>query len=524
MLASSSQCTNSLCSLPTELIVHIFGDDSLSFRDRANISLTCRLLHCINNPILYGRNIQHDASSCLFWAAHRGRVATLQRALDAGADLNTEGWLTGQDSSDVDAGLTTPLHVAAKYGTREVAEWLIDHGANIDAASYEFCDALAVYWKQYFNPIWRPGWTPLFAALNNEQTSTSELLVTRQAQLTNLHTGRSDLSIPALHVAAANGMNSIIKMLSLRTGFDVNSRDFNGNTALHYTSQYWPHCDAEENHLLSPIPLLLSLGADMEATNNRLQSPLIHACWMGNYRAATILVRAGANPKAECYVREVQKLVRPLYLACLDRADIERQSGSEPHEEHSAWEMARTELIHALIAAGINVNDRLMYRRLTDIPTLQRVCLDNDYLAASVLMRVAGADVDATDGQGQTPLLSYLRHYGQRPPYLNSSSQIVGIVSLLLAHGARLDTPDENGCDALQQVIDWALTNSDWSNCLPTILRNAQDVNVSEARVEAAISVCGDKIISNAVQSRETYVANMLLDFRQVTWGHGRLL
>lgn len=529
---SLSQPASLFSWLPTELIIQILGDDHLACRDRASISRTCHFFHHLNNPLLYAQNVRQGKSSCLFWAAKHGRLATLKRGLDAGANVNTESWFA--DNADVHhvdddpAGVTTPLHVAAKYGQREAAEWLIDHGANIDAASYRFCDALVVYWRQYFTSAWRPGWTPLFAALNHEQAATAELLVSRKAELTNMHTRRRRLFIPALHVAAANGMTSVIKMLAQAEDFDVNSRDFNGNTALHYASQYWPREDvtSEEKDTVtaSPIPLLLSLGAEIEGVNNRLQNPLIHACWLGNWVAATQLVQAGANPKAECYVREVQKLARPLYLASLSRADIARQSGSEPYQDQVAWEAARAEFFQALVAAGVNVNDRLSYSRSFDIPMLQRVCLDNNYAAAKTLLQVGGAAVDATDGLGQTALLGYLRYAGQRPPYANRSNVVADLFALLLASGARLDLPDENGCDALQQALEWALAGADLAGSLPSLLRLADASNVSEARVEAAISTCCEQIVSEADQSPETVAANLLLDFRQKVWGRGRLL
>jgi ankyrin repeat protein len=308
-------------------------------------------------------------------------------------------------------------------------------------------------------------------------------------------------------------VSSVIKLLSTSEDFDVGSRDFNGNTALHYASQYWPQARDDLQLASSPIPLLLSLGADIEAVNNRLQNPLIHACWLGNFRAATLLVKAGANPKAECYVREVQKLVRPLYLASLSRSDIARQSGSEPYQDEPAMEAARTEFFQALFEAGVNANDRLSYSRSFDIPMLQRVCLDNNYFAAQTLIRVAGADVNATDGKGQTTLLGYLKNLCQRPAYGSNSHVTSDILALLLRSGARLDIPDNKGTDALQLALDWVLTDKDPSTHLQTLLRCADASNVSEARVVAAIDSCYEQ---PAIPSQRAVV--MLLDFLEAHW------
>ncbi|ROW13168.1 hypothetical protein VPNG_04876 [Cytospora leucostoma] len=506
------------------LLIHILSDPDFCPPDRANISLTCRVFETINTPILYAENVRQGGSSCLFWAARRGRLRTIQIAVAAGAHPHVAGWLAedGMDGSDVDivCRATTPLHVAARYGHRQVAECLIDNGADINAFSYKYCDALVVYWRQY-STIWRPGWTPLFAALNHKQASTAELLVSRQAKWTNTRRGTSHLNIPALHVAAANGVSSVIKLLSTARDFDIDSRDLNGNTALHYASQYSPPADDDLQSDLSPFPLLLSLGADIEAVNNRLQNPLIHACWMGNFRAATLLVRAGANPKAECYVREVQKLVRPLYLASLSHSDIARQSGEEPPEDGPAFEDARSELFQALFDAGVDVNERLTYSRFFDAPILHRVCLDNNSYAAQTLIHVAGANVNATDGQGQTALMGYLRSLTRRPIYSIISHTVSDMLALLLRSGARLDIPDHSGADALQLATGWVVEDADPAICLQTLLRCANASNVSESRVLAAIDSCYDEpagLSYHVVAVASHRAVTLLFDFLEVTW------
>lgn len=520
-------------TLPPELIIQILADDELADCDRAALSRTCRLFHVISNPRLYAQNVRHARASCLFWAARHGRLDTLTRALAAGALVNSsESWDDNNAHDNAGGGsITTPLHVAAKYGQTAAAKWLLDHGATVDAASYRFCDALVVYWRQYFTPSWRPGWTPLFAALNHHHAATAELLVAHKARRTNMPTRRRQLVVPALHVAAANGMPSVVEMLAAdhkknngdideSDGFDVNARDFSGNTALHYASQYWPSSSSSPSSS-STIPLLLRLGAEREAVNNRLQNPLIHACWSGNWAVATQLVRAGANPKAECYVREVQKLVRPLYLASLSRADIARQAAGRappsPHDEDDdCWEAARAEFLAALVAAGVNVNDRLTYSRSFDIPMLQRVCLDNNYAAARTLLQVAGAHVDATDGQGQTALLGYLRYATDRAHHSSSSNNVVAaatdLLALLLASGARLDVRDHNGCDALQQALDWARVGADVIGSLELMLQRAGAANVSVARIEEAIASC-------YAPKTPGVVVDLLVDFRHKVWG-----
>jgi len=79
----------------------------------------------------------------------------------------------------------------------------------------------------------------------------------------------------------------LIKLLQSR-GIDVNAKDNTGNSALHYA------CSRDDKHDI--VSALLSLGADVKATNAKNQSVL--ACAIDNIyqmKVPMMLIKAGAN-------------------------------------------------------------------------------------------------------------------------------------------------------------------------------------------------------------------------------------
>lgn len=555
-----------MASLPTELLTQIFTSDSLTSQDRANISLTCLRIFDIIHPILYSLSTELERASCLCLAAKRGRVDALQRALDAGADINSQAWFNDEanicqwyneeDKDKQHKRFTTPLHVAAKYDQIEAAVWLLEHGANINGPSQEWCDASRL---ERYLPRYGANYTstPLFVALNEKHTSAAELLVSRGAKVVNLE-GDGD---PAVHVAAANGMNSIIRLLSeepdqvcilsgfpLPKVFNINSR-YGGHTALHYAVQYWPHGSPEEYATSSAIPLLSALGADINAKNEDGEDALTHACKIGCFHAATLLLKAGANPNVANGKNRNWNHQSPLQLACQPWAAIEHER-TEWHlpSYECDWDAARAELIEALFAAGAAITVPSGSEMHT---FLVRFCLFDSPKSASALLRLGAVDVNSVDERGQTALLRTLR---MNSPSVCSPQNLV-VIRLLLDHGARLDTPDAAGLDVLQLIINWSVENSKWSTHLLIFLEHAKEVNVSEARVEAAIASLTKDIdpevlkgcrsstspsvflwskrrlcfSSNSIldvheqspqQARKVRAREMLFDFWETTWGH----
>lgn len=86
-----------------------------------------------------------------------------------------------------------------------------------------------------------------------------------------------------------NGQKNIAKILLGRGGIDLDRRDAEGNTALHYV------CREGYRDL---VVLLLDRGADPMLPNNRGETPLHAAARKGNREILACLIDAGADLNA----------------------------------------------------------------------------------------------------------------------------------------------------------------------------------------------------------------------------------
>ena len=89
--------------------------------------------------------------------------------------------------------------------------------------------------------------------------------------------------------ACRNGQKNIVKLLLERGGLDLDRRDAEGNTPLHYV------CREGYRDL---VVLLLEKGADASLVNNRGETPLHAAARKGNREILARLLDAGADPDA----------------------------------------------------------------------------------------------------------------------------------------------------------------------------------------------------------------------------------
>ena len=135
----------------------------------------------------------------VFAAAALGRGAALDAALGNSGVVNSyayDGW--------------TPLHLAAFFGRREMAERLLAAGAALSAKSSNSM-----------------GNTPLHAAVAGGRTDVALLLIQRGAEVNAADSGRHT----PLHIAAENGNAAVVESL-LTHGADAHAVDAEDKTPL----------------------------------------------------------------------------------------------------------------------------------------------------------------------------------------------------------------------------------------------------------------------------------------------------
>jgi len=188
----------------------------------------------------------------LFQAVESGDVEACRRQLSDGAEPNqTEGPLA-----------RTPLHFAAKKGHREIAQLLLERGADVNAS-------LAFG-------------APISSAAEAGHEDMVRLLLDNDAAPVTDSTGRS-----AVHWAAMRGHAGVIRLL-VESGFSPNTPE-NGtrHTPLHKAAAFGE---------MDAVIALIEGGADVNAVDLSPWTPFDWARNRGHRDIADVIETAGGAP------------------------------------------------------------------------------------------------------------------------------------------------------------------------------------------------------------------------------------
>ena len=193
--------------------------------------------------------IGKEIDSQLLEAVHESQAGKARDLIGKGASVNAR----------TEFG-ETPLHLAQ---TREIAEFLISMGANIDAKDSEF------------------GMTPLF----NAPKEIFKLLLSKGADV-NV---RSKKGLTPLAWSAYGEDLDRIKLL-ISKGADVNAGDDDLKTPLHIASNW---------NKVEIVRLLISKGAKVDAVDRSGWTPLHWASFEGGPEVVQLLIIKGARKNAK---------------------------------------------------------------------------------------------------------------------------------------------------------------------------------------------------------------------------------
>ncbi|WOG28592.1 ankyrin repeat domain-containing protein [Endozoicomonas sp. 8E] len=157
-----------------------------------------------------------------------------------------------------------PLLIASAEGHTELAEVLINNGADVNAVMAE------------------KGVTPLFFAAQNNHTDIVKLLINKGV---NVDAPQTKDGATPLSIAVQKGCNDSVKLL-LNAGADPNATLSNGVTPL-YIAAFRGNSES--------MQLLLEKGADLDSRTKLGVTPLFAADARDNIECVKLLLNAGAK-------------------------------------------------------------------------------------------------------------------------------------------------------------------------------------------------------------------------------------
>lgn len=338
-----------------------------------------------------------DGTTALHWAVHHDNLALVRRLVAAGADPNA--------ANDFGA---TPLTEAALLGNGAVVDSLVEAGADVDAPG-------------------KDGQTPLMIVARTGSVDAADVLIRHGADVDAREEWRGQT---ALIWAAAQSQPKMVELLLARGADpDVASdtptwqrqvsaekrrlfRPFGGLTALLY---------AAREGCLECARALVEGGADIDLPGYRGITPLMMALDNFHFDLAAYLVDAGASLDVwDWWGRS------PLYVAV---------------DMHTLTAGGRPDLRSTDATTGLEVARRILERGAN--PNLQIKLLPP--------LRERGKDrgCDSLLGTGSTALLRAAKTFD------------VDSLKLLVAHGARVDLPNENGVTPLMAAAGYGSVECD---------------------------------------------------------------
>jgi ankyrin repeat protein len=370
---------------------------------------------------------QGDGTTPLHWAAYHLDVELVERLVDRGARANTQNRYGA-----------TPLGEAAKAANAELVAVLLEAGAPVDAANAD-------------------GETALMLCARTGSVPVAKLLLDAGADVNAREAWRDQT---ALMWAAESAHAEVVELL-IERGADVHARAAANDWGSQITSE--PRAQYRPTGGLTPLTYaaragctqcvraILAAGEHVDRPTPDGVTALMLAIDNYQFDTAKALLDAGANPHASDWWGRTA-----LYLA----VDMNSYSTRGTEERTRAQSTTAMDLVHALLAASVEVNAQLNFHRpgrggnsarfvddllTTGATPLLRAAIMHDHDAMRALL-AAGAKVDLPNVMGVTPLMA-AAGLGVREPGFGANrapvfaaptiqDDVIASLEILLAAGA----------------------------------------------------------------------------------------
>ena len=396
----------------------------------------------VERLIEHGLNVNERAGNKevpLHNATHHGHFEVVKILLEKGADVNAEDAdgvtalylaviLGHRDilhellarKADTNRGKEgeTPLHHAIKNGYTDIAEVLLENGANPNACAagdvtplhvavgngYTKLVTLLLSKGAHVDALLAQGRiTPLWLAVDKEKKQCVELLLEAKAQATI----QDDNEWSPLHVAAKNGSAGIARLL-IAHGADVQCANNKG---------YAPLQVAAEEGYTQVVEILLSHDASVNAESGKAGAALQLASQGGHLSVVRFLIEQGAevdSADGEVGFTPLRSAVQQGHYAVAELliehgADVNAKDTRKVNSciLHGAAEAGRSDIISLLLSKGADIHQgdvtqttALHYACLNGADEVVRILLEADAQpnVQDLVKRIAPLHVAAVTG------------------------------------------------------------------------------------------------------------------------------
>jgi len=276
-----------------------------------------------------------------------------------------------------DAQGKTALQHAVARNEPDIVQWLLDHGAAIEAIEAKDEDGL----------------TPLHWAAKQGHTVIAELLLTRGAD----REARNNRHSTPLHFAAQDGHTATVALLLDRNA-NIEAKNQVDATPLHFAAQ---------NGHTATVALLLAHSAAIEAKDQWNYTPLHRAALQGHTATVALLLDRGAAIEAKD-----QWNCTPLHEAALQGHTatvallLDRGAAIEAKDQwnytplHQAAKNGHTATVALLLDRGAAIEAKNQW----NYTPLHRAAQNGHTATTVALLLARGASLTVKNNNGKTPL------------------------------------------------------------------------------------------------------------------------